>query len=362
MIPDPFYLQWAFHRIRQGRLSLEGAASRSWELCPAETQTVPSAICLAGETDKIRGYSPWTSAEEEAVSIRGGRISHAASRAFLLETARVAGPVISCGGFKAAYGYGSEAKFIDTRTPVHVLPRAHLAASWAGSLFFGPFLRDLTVEMIPEEGAPVIGLTTRAYAHEAEYRALLGLPRPDRVVRGRVGELVVYQDFAQNSFKAARYRTLRARLRNALGPVAAAPGVYLPGVYVPGVYLRRGTGGEARVLVNETAVEQRLAGLGFDILDPATMSAGDLARRCLDAPIVVSVEGSHVSHAIYPIAETGTMVVLQPPDRFSTVHKQVADRLGMGFAFHVCAPAEGGFTADTDALLRLLDRIACRHA
>lgn len=348
MIAEPFYLKWAFHRLCKGRATLQGVAAQTWELCAAETTTVPPAIFLPGETDRIRGYSPWTSRENETVSIRGGQATHEATRAFVLENARIAGPMIYCGAYKAGHGHGPERKTLRPGTAVHTLPRGHLGSAWAGSQFFGPFLRDLPLEMIPDPGAPVIGLAGKAYPHAPGYRTLLGLPAPEVVQRGRIGELTVYEDFAQNSFKVARYRTLRQRLRNTLGKPVSAPA---------GVYLRRGSGGEPRVLANEVAVEAVLAARGFDILDPSVMEAEVLARRCLEAPVVVSIEGSHVSHAIYPIAEDGAFVILQPPDRFSTVHKQFADALGMRFAFQVGTPGEGGFSVDPGALMRLLDRV-----
>lgn len=348
MILDPFYLNWVFNRMRRGHAELRNVATRSWEVCPSEKVTTPPAIYLAGETDRIRGYSPWTNRTTEEVSIQGGWAEHAPTRAFVLENTRIAGPMIYCGAYRAGHGHGPERKTLSPGVTTRVLPHAHLGSAWAGSHFFGPFLRDLPLEMIPAPGEPVIGLTGKAYPHAAGYRSLLGLFAPEVVQRGKIRALTVYEDFAQNSFKASRYRILRQRLRDTLGRPASAPA---------GVYLRRGEGGEPRILVNEAAVETVLATRGFDILDPSAMDAETLARRCLEAPLIVSIEGSHVSHAIYPIAEDGTFVILQPPDRFSTVHKQFADALGMRFAFQVGTPEEGGFSVEPGMLMRLLDQI-----
>lgn len=92
-------------------------------------------------------------------------------------------------------------------------------------------------------------------------------------------------------------------------------------------------------------------------MEPALLGARDVALRTLDARVVVSVEGSHLSHILYTLADDGVLVVLQPPDRFALPYKEFTDCLGMRFAFLVGHPADGGFSIPPADLPAILDRV-----
>lgn len=348
MKPNAANLRWILHRLLvRSRPDLEEVASRSWEICPASTESAPPAIYLDGALERITGFTPWNPPDYELKRVHGGPMEHAATVGYLLENAQIAGPILYCGAFKVLHGFGFERLFADL--PRHeVLDAAHLVSNWAGSHFFGPFLRDITVELIPPAGELSVGMVTKTYEHEAGYRGMLALARPPRALNTTVRALTVYSDFGQNRFKQERYRELRARLRAHRTDAAARP---------TGVYLKRGHTGESRVLVNGDAVEAVLAARGFDIVEPGVLGAEEIVRRCLDAQVIVSVEGSQVSHAAYALADDGAYLVLQPPDRFAMAHKEVADCLDQRFAFEVGTPVEGGFVIETDRLERLLDRL-----
>ena len=112
------------------------------------------------------------------------------------------------------------------------------------------------------------------------------------------------------------------------------------------------------MLVNEAAITRFLTDRGFEVIDPATASAEQIAVQTLEAKIVVGVEGSHLSHAIYTAADGCTFLVLQPPDRFALAYKEFTDRLDMTFAFLVGDRAPHGFTVPVDDLARMLDFLA----
>lgn len=347
MKPNTAYLNWVLERmIVRRRPGLEEVAARSWEISPATTETSRPAIYLDDALDRINGYTPWGSKEHEMERVLGGTGDHAATIAYLLENVRISGPMLYRGAFKARHGYGPERSFSDT--PRHnALNEAHLVSNFAGSLFFGSFLIDIAVEMLPGEAENGIGMVTNHYEHEPGYRQLLALPRPPRAENTSVRKLVIYSDFAQNALKKERYRELRRRLRT-----------HFPGATAGrGVYLKRGADGEPRIIVNESEIERTLAARGYDVVEPATLDAHEISRRCLNASVVVSVEGSHLSHAIYALADDGAYLVLQPPDRFAMPYKEVSDCLDQRFAFEVGTPAEGGFTIEPGRLQRLLDRL-----
>jgi hypothetical protein len=328
---------------------LRDLATETWDIWPPEEVPGRPALHPDGALERIRGLSPWRDRETENALIRGDPVRHAATRAHVVRDAVLAGAFIFRGAAKERVGHGT-ARFLDPSLGRCTdLAEAHLVSTWTGADFFGNFLCDsLTLEMIPPPGSVGIGAPGKPYRHEDGYRQLLGLPRPQMPGHARVGRLTVYSDYGQNSHKRRRYEELRRRLRQDKAPQPAPPGVFL----------RRGTDGEPRCLVNEAELADRLSLHGFDILDPARLEPAEIVRRSLDARIVVAVEGSHLSHAVYTLAERGAWLVIQPPDRFALPYKEFADCLGMDFGFVVATPAGEGFAVDLDEIDRMLDRLS----
>jgi capsular polysaccharide biosynthesis protein len=323
--------------------------SKNWTLCPAEEALTPPAIHLPGEVDRIQGLSPWRERNSELGLIAGGKVSHAASQAHLLENVELVGAWLYKGAAAAKPGYGKREWLLRDALPVQRLAETHLVTVSTGSHFFGCLmLDDYPLALLPDAGAHCTLMLTQVYPHDLPYRQMLGLLHDVPVERARIDKLILYTDFAQNSLKARRYETLRAKLHTNVQRST------LPGA---GVYLHRGRTGELRLLENEAQIERSLAKMGFDVIDPMALSVAEIARRTLDAPLVVAVEGSHLSHAIYSAAPDATFVVLQPPTRFAMAYKEYTDRVGMRFAFLVGEQAAGGFTVSPGHLQRLLDLV-----
>jgi hypothetical protein len=337
-----------WRRLRAGRhVRILSLATKESTFSPEATIEVPRALHLAGALEKIRKLSPYRSWEREMPLIEGGPLRLRASRACVVENVDIAGPCLYAGPATGKRGFGRERLVRTDALPVQHLERANLVTTWSGSHFFGTyFLDDLPLELIAESPENV-ALATQPYEHEAGYRELLGLVHPRVLSDARVEELVIYDEPPQSPHRAARYRTLRARLR------AGMPSA--PSVSGPGVFLRRGRSGERRVLENEPEIEAALERLGFEVVDPAGQSAEAIARSTLGAKIVVSVEGSQLSHAVYSMADEGAFLVLQPPDRFALQYKEFADPLGMRFAFAVGSRSSHGFTMSIDDLRATLD-------
>ncbi|MEL6681098.1 MAG: glycosyltransferase family 61 protein [Pseudomonadota bacterium] len=328
---------------------LRDLATETIEISPAVTASAPAALFPEGALEKITGLSPWRSWPVEDPLIKGGAISHLATLAHIVEDTAIFGPMVYKEGAKYDVGFGEERIWQQITSPSTTLDEAALVSCYAGSRFFGPFLKDsLPQELLPQDTAKMISLRTKPYSHEDGYRTLFGLPAPPVIDVARVKRLTFYDDIGQNAGKAARLHSLRERLRQTLN----AAGQDRP----KGVYLKRGNTGEARTLVNEATLEKCLKDLGFDIVEPARLPADEIARRTLDAPIVISIEGSHISHAVYSMATTGTLLVVQPPDRFAMAFKEFTDQIGIRFAFFVGDAAPGGFSVNMDAFQRFLER------
>lgn len=229
-----------------------------------------------------------------------------------------------------------------------IMPTVAVSSTYMGSIYFGHWLRDdATLNVAVAAMAPAIHVARKPYTHESGYRELLSLSER-HVTRGRFDELILLDDWGQNIDKRRRYADLRARLRRVL-PTAGNDRIYLK--------RGRASGLRGRDLLNAVAIESVLVDQGFVVVDPDTMPAGQIAQLVMDAKLIVGLEGSHLAHAIYPIRDGGTLLVLQPPFRFNNVYKDLSDAVGLHYAFIVGEPAEGGFTIDRDRLLRTLDLV-----
>lgn len=342
------YLRRGFARILSGPQALEDVASDSWEIHPETVAHTPPALYPEGALDRVRALSPWRSWEVEQGLIDGGEVHHAATRALVLEGAELVQGFVYCGASLLRVGRG-KASLVESGLPGwQEIADAHLGSVWTGADFFGHFLTDtLTLQMLPPEGETIVGAPGKSYRHEAGYRALLGLGRPEMPDRARIDRLTVYVDYAQNAHKTQRYEVLRARARTTSPKPPARPGVFLC----------RGADGDPRRLVNQDALTDLLDGYGFDILVCDDLEPAEIVYRSLDARVIIGVEGSHLSHALYPVAASGALLVLQPPDRFAMPYKEAADALGLRFGFVVGHPAEAGFSVDLDEIRLMLDRL-----
>jgi len=337
-------------RLVHGRAaSLQQQAHRQWTLAPAESTTIPPAIYDPAHCARIRRLSPWRNQRFEDLLREGGSLRHAASTAYAVRNATLAGSHLYCGPAKHQCGPSGDTWF--SKSERLQLAEAHLAATFASTHSFANFVLDeLSLQMAIPEGALQIGAVGNHFEHSTGYRQLLQLPSILNIPFAQIQEITIYEDYAQHSAKRARYQQLRSRLRTTLAPTHLAP--------PPGVFLDRGETGERRWLTNSEAIRDALAARGFLILQPWRMSTEAILATMLDAPMVVGVEGSHLSHAAYTLAEHGCFLVLQPPDRFAMTYKEFTDCMSMRFAFLVGIPTQDGFEVPVEELLRMLDRLA----
>ena len=189
-------------------------------------------------------------------------------------------------------------------------------------------------------------MPTPDWADRPVYEALFEQNWPS-AANGFYRSITLYHDIGVNAHKVDRFRELRARVRRNLSSGDRRI-----------VYIRRGRSGTRRALRNEDAVIEYLRGFGAHIHEAEQDDASKLLGTCLDTDIVISVEGSQLSHALYLLRDGGGVLALQPPDRFFVSHADWAGQLGMRFAFVVGDPAEGGFTIDLGDLARTIDLLA----
>lgn len=321
-------------------------ASRSWVIHPEETNTIPPALFDPDDLHRISAYGPGEGGEVEMQRIRGGPGSHTATTAYELSDV-----VLSRGhAFTARAHYaiaGKRAPMFPQR-PTREFGHAVMASTSMGYRYFGHWMADDLPMLIAARdiGEPISIARTWTPA-QTGYAELLGL-KTDALEDAYFKKLVVIDDVGQNTYKRTRFRQLRElAIRYAL---PSAP---------KGVMLLRGIGGSARVLSNEAEVASLARSRGFNVLDPALTDASELLRACFGASVVLGVEGSQLTNGMLWMSQHGTMVTIQPPDRFVMVLKNRCDCIGIRSAFVVGkAEAAGAFRVDIDALGRMLDAVA----
>src|SRR5262245_64822203 len=110
-------------------------------------------------------------------------------------------------------------------------------------------------------------------------------------------------------------------------------------------------------LRNEPKIIDALASRGAVVAQAEALAAPELIAKLFGARIIISVEGSQLSHALYTLRERGGLLVIQPPDRFFNSHMDWARALGIRYAFVVGEQRGAGFHIPVDDLLRTTDKL-----
>jgi len=225
------------------------------------------------------------------------------------------------------------------------IDRGALYGTASGNKYFGQWLMDdcVAYPLASNEGVPVT-TAQQVNMHTLAYEDWLGM-RPTRTSNTFFKELVLFDDIGQNYSKHKRFRAMSDQL---LSHVEVKPH---PGVFI----LRRGTG-QLRLLKNEIELAEYLHNKrGFRILEAEKMDVPSIVRTCAGAQVVVGVEGSGLMHGIITLKPGGSILALQPPDRFVGLYKDLTDRDHQQFGFVVGLPDGKAFHIDPEEVERTLD-------
>lgn len=338
----------ALHRlgrlIARRPLPLADVADRTWTISPATRAWRPKAFFLPNQLERITGTM--FSERDPATEVAGGLVDQAATRALLFENAWLVDGVLYKG--RGCEYLSSRARRIPRLRVEHELGRGAVYSTYAGIKYFGNWLLHdcVTYPLAVAEGDPLTIRRTTVGRHESTYEEWLGM-RPSRMDAVFLHELVLFDDSGYTDDKRARFAALREKL---LSRVNVQPH--------PGVFVLRGRTGQdkPRILENELAIAEMLARRrGLRVVDPARDDVPTMLGACAGARVVVGVEGSGLAHGIVGLAPGGSVLTLQPPDRFVTVFKDTVEREHQHFAFVVGQPRGATFYVDPVEVERTLD-------
>lgn len=341
-----FMKRFIFSKLAK-RLPIHDAADKISVLCEAEFSESKPAIALQGQLDKVQGVSPYTTFEQEKSRAIGGKIKHEATKAFHFYDATLIGGTVFCKHYKHRISPPKNDFFFGN---VREVDTAALVSSFVGTVYFGHWLRDdmITYELARNMAVPLSVSSAAQPETLARYSNIFDQNwEPSGVVHAK--EVIIYSDYAQNSLKQKRYRLLREKMRK----------IYPANGSDKRVFLRRGSTGARRYFQNENQIAEHLASRGFIIADVESDSIDEILTKLNGAQLIISVEGSQISHCVYTLAEGGAVLVIQPPSDFNNVHKGWLEAIGCRYAYVVCDPTADGFHLDPDdldATLELIDK------
>lgn len=344
---NPRLKQLISRGIPGSRKALRELSEKKWLLCEGESRQSPPAIYLEGDLERVTQVMEDTTLERELGRIHGGITEHAATVAYQLADVDIFEGSLYKGSVRHPLLRKSDVSH--KKTEVLEIEAASLASTFYGSFYFGHWMTDdLTLHLAAESVGNPVTIARKRYGHEPAYCELFGI-QPTFVERAKCAQVVIFDDFGQNKYKRERYELLRSRLRSSIKSKGNSR-----------VFIRRGSSGATRSLVNFEAVEKSLMTQGFVIVDPERLTVEQIIEQTLGAELVVGVEGSHLTHGLFAMADGGTLCTLQPPYRFNNWYKDFTDCLGMRYACMTGTTVEGGFTVDTERLERLMEKIEIR--
>jgi capsular polysaccharide biosynthesis protein len=321
-------------------------AFRSWTVSPAEQTEAAAAIFDPSDIHRITGVAADDTIEEQIRRTQASTANHGATVAYELRDAVIAnGHVFTRNVY---YRIGNKPAPLIARSQIAHLPDGVLATTPYGIRYFGHWMGDdLPLHLAARDLGRPLSVLSEPTARQQAFLKLLAVST-EVIQDAYVDRLVIVDDTGQNAYKRERL----ARLRALAKPYGSADPV-------PGVMLLRGHGGANRKLVNESEIANLARDRGFTVLDPAITDAAEILRVCTGVKIVLGVEGSQLTNGMLWMDARGTLVALQPPQRFCVVLKDWCDAIGSGYAFvvgHESGPTE--FSIDPDGVRRLLDRLS----
>ena len=336
-------------RLLLGPGSLEDASFQQEILCRDQKTTIPPPVFLPGQLDKvitqkydIRGWGRKTR-EDAIAEVTSTAVTYAPTIAYHIKNAVLFDGCVYIGRFKQPIAHNS--LFISGASEPRPIKTCALASSFLGTKFFGHWLTDdCTRYLLAEKLNTPVCVRMPAYPHRQQYETYLNQSWGP-TDRAFIDHLIVFQDFSQNSLKQERYRHLRNRIK----------AHFTANVGSDYVYLRRGRTGTPRIIQNEQEILDALIKRGFVVVDVGSDELEHIIGTLLKARLVVSLEGSHVSHCTYTIPESSGLLILQPSNEFSAVHRDWAESLGVKFGFVVGSVVDHGYHFSVLDILRTID-------
>ncbi|SMP02314.1 glycosyltransferase 61 family protein [Flavobacterium hercynium] len=333
--------------FREGKV-LDSLAVKSWEIAPGNTNISPKAYFLEGQLKRITG----TAYIDDPKAVMNGRlrVNHEPTRAYMLKDVWMINGFI----YKGLHNFRLHpASQVNKKTnyfpPIIVdteIDNAAIYSSSEGNEYFGLWLTDdcANYSLAASVGVPITS-NIIPYSHMLQYESFLEM-NPFRTNAAYLKNAVFFDDnWSNNNSKHERFSKNRNKLLS-LFPATSHPGVFI---------LRRNSG-LSRVMLNEIEIAEQLRDkYGFKIVDVTQHSASEIISACAGAKVLIGIEGSHLFHGLMVLEPGASILVFQPPNRFSGVIKITADMENLNYGFVVGIQKEDNFYINLEEVKRTLE-------
>lgn len=332
--------------FREGKV-LESLAVKSWQIAAGNTTISSKAFFLEGQLERITGTA-YT--DDPFKEMHGGfEIEHAPTRAYKLKETWMINGFLYKGlhSFRLhpAFQISKKMNYFPKVLMNTEIDHAALYSTSEGNQYFGLWLTDdcANYALASAEGTPVTS-NIIPYSHMTEYESFLEM-NPIRTNAAYLKNAVLFDDnWGNNENKHLRFAANRAKL------LARFPANSHPGVFI----LRRNSG-ISRVMLNELEIAEQLREkYGFKIVDVTQNTASEILAACSGAKVLIGIEGSHLFHGLMMLESGSSVLVLQPPTRFSAVIKNTTDMENINYSFVVGIQKEENFYIDLEEVERTL--------
>jgi Glycosyltransferase 61 len=343
-LPIQFYsLRRNLTRAILGPGTLESTAFDREVICPAENVEVPPAVYLPGQLERVTGAPPESTKELEIDQAIRRKVTHAATIGYHIRDAVIIDGRIYAKRLK--YPLRVTPSVASKRIPPVELKKGALASSLLGNKYFGHWLRDdcLTYMLSEERSVPLCIEPSFAGPHLKNYQEYFD-QEWSFTQRAYIDHLIVFQDYGQNSSKLRRYRRLNEKILQRFSGRRKTPFTYL----------RRGNTGASRSIENEFELIEMLSRRGFVVADLEKDRLEEILEILVNSQVIVSMEGSHLAHCVFSVPSRSGLLVLQPPDRFASIHRGWAICQGIEFGFVVGSRGSSGYIFSGQEIERTL--------
>jgi hypothetical protein len=332
-------------RLFAGPGTLQSAAYSQEIIYPEQRVVYRPPIYLDGHLERIAGSSA-----ESTKAVEIGRMTVLTE----VQTPTIAYHFRDAVAINGSIYIGTLKLFVASLKPprpteVVETKRAALATSYYGAKYFGHWLRDdCSYYLLARQlDIPALVFSSPSGPHVDGYKSLFGYEYHALALLAYVDHLTIFTEHHENRLRLQRYESFRAIVQAKFPRKERRTFVYL----------KRGDHGIPRPIQNEDEIITALMRIGFVVVDTGSAPLEQLLEILVDARIVVSMEGSHISHCVYAAPLDCGLLVLQPPDRFAANHRIWADCLGIRFGFVVGMIGNAGYLFDPSEILRVMEML-----
>lgn len=336
--------------FREGRI-LEKLAVKSWQIAPGKTTIAPKAYFLEGQLERITGTA---FTDDPHAAMHGCfTVEHAPTFAYKLKDIWMINGFL----YKGLYNFRLHPSFQLSKKMNYFPPaiieteieNASIYSTSEGNQYFGLWLTDdcANYALANQEGVPVTS-NIIPYSHMPEYESYLEM-NPFRTNAAYLKNAIFFDDnWGNNDNKHLRFEANRNKILS-----------LFPGTSHPGVFILRRNSGISRVMLNELEIAEKLREkYGFKIVDVTQNTAAEILSACAGAKILIGIEGSHLFHGLMALEAGSSVLILQPPNRFSAVIKNTTDMENINYSFVVGIQKGENFYIDFEEVERTIDLLS----